>query len=90
MANTATDKGTEKGHGNASDRMAAARAARSGGKSRTAGLSDREKYALRQIQSARSGLKKAQDGLIAGFAVPAEVLEACGQVSSAVGRMLFD
>ena len=72
------------------DRMAAARAAKSSGPRSTVNLDDRQKFALRTMQQARSGLKTARDGLLAGYDVPADLIDACSKINASVGKMLFD
>lgn len=72
------------------DRMAKARAARKSGPRSTVELDDRQKFALRTMQQARSGLKSAQDGLKDGFPVPADLIDACSKINAAIGKMLFE
>lgn len=90
MAEKTEGSGTGASGRGAKDRMAAARAARSSGPRSTADLDDRQKFALRTMQQARSALKKAQDGLVAGWECPADLIDACSKISAAVGKMLFD
>ncbi len=74
----------------APDRMAVARAARGQNPRPTVKLDDRQKFALRTMQQARSGLKSAQGGLKDGFPVPADLIDACSKINAAIGKMLFE
>jgi len=90
MANEAKTQAAATGTAGGGDRMAAARAARAGGRRASVNLNPNQKYALRTIQQARSALKRAQDNLVLGMAIPAELIDACGKVNTAVGSMIFD
>lgn len=90
MADEKKTGNAEKSPAVATDSMAAARAARRNNRRSTDHLSDNQKYALRQMQQARSALEKAQKALIGGMTIPATVIDACAKVHSAVGQMLFD
>lgn len=90
MAETTKPEVTKGNVTSANDRMAAARAGRKGGRSSSENLSEREKFALRQMQGARSAIQKAQKGLSQGYPVPADLIDACAKINAAVGRMLFD
>ena len=74
----------------ATERMAKARAAKGKGPRVAVDLDDRQRFALRTMQAARSSIKTAQDGLKAGWEVPADLIDACAKINGAVGKMLFE
>ncbi len=90
MAKATSNGGGSSSNAGAGDRMAAAREARGKGPMATVTLDDRQKFALRQLQGARSSLKKAQDALKNGWEPNASLIQACADITSSVGKMLFD
>lgn len=90
MANeTAKGSAAVAGSGPQTDSMAAARAARRTRK-KSRPMNDKEKFAKRTIQQARSALAKLQVALENGNEVPSAVISACANITAAAGAMLFD
>ncbi len=90
MAKETTGGSGSPSNAGSNDKMSAARAAKGKGPRSTANLDDRQKFALRQMQGARSSLKKAQDALNAGWEPNTDLITACANITASVGKMLFD
>lgn len=86
----ATSKGKNEGTVSpATDPMAAARAARKAGGSRTANLGESQKFALRSVQGAKKACTILAQSIQSGSLPSPEALQACAVLQGQVGSDLF-
>lgn len=89
MAETKNAATQDQAKSEATQRMAAARAARRNGKGTGRELSDEEKFAVRNVQLAAKACKIVGQRIRDGKLVPPKVLEACAILSGSLSDMLY-
>lgn len=52
-------------------------------------MSEADKFALRQVQAARSALQKVSVAIQSGKQIDAGIVESCSNIITAAGKMLF-